>query len=114
VEYRIGIYTPAAKRTTGYYSLLFLLGDLIPARVDLRADRARGVLEVRGTYREPLPHLPARQRPQDRAIVEALTGELRRAALWQGLAEIEVLTGPGTGELSSALEAEVRAGADIA
>ncbi|ATG54432.1 hypothetical protein CFK41_06360 [Brachybacterium ginsengisoli] len=114
VEYRIGIYTPAAKRTTGYYSLLFLLGDLIPARVDLRADRARGVLEVRGTYREPLPHLPARQRPQDRAIAEALAGELRRAALWQGLEEIEVLTGPGTGELSSALEAEVRAGADIA
>lgn len=103
VEYRIGIYTPAAQRTTGYYSLLFLLGDVIPARVDLRADRARGVLEVRGTYREPLPHLPARQRPQDADIVEALAGELWRAARWQGLEEVEVRTGAGTGELSTAL-----------
>ncbi|MDN5599978.1 MAG: winged helix DNA-binding domain-containing protein, partial [Brachybacterium sp.] len=103
VEYRIGIYTPAAQRTTGYYSLLFLLGDVIPARVDLRADRARGVLEVQGTYREPLPHLPARQRPPDAAIVEALTAELWRAARWQGLEEVEVRTGAGTGELSTAL-----------
>lgn len=105
VEYRIGIYTPAAQRTTGYYSLLFLLDDLIPARVDLRADRARGVLEVRGSYREPLPHLPARQRPADGVVVSALAEELRRAARWQGLEEVEVLTGPGTGELSGTLAA---------
>ena len=103
VRYRIGIYTPAAQRTTGYYSLLFLLGDVIPARVDLRADRARGVLEVRGTYREPLPHLPARQRPSDAEIAEALGAELWRAARWQGLEEVEVLTGSGTGDLSTAL-----------
>jgi uncharacterized protein len=103
VDYRIGIYTPADRRTTGYYSLLFLLGDLLPARVDLRADRARGVLEVRGTYREPLPHLPARQRPADEAIVAALAEELRRAADWQGLGGIDVLTTAGTGELASAL-----------
>ncbi|HEX7352842.1 winged helix-turn-helix domain-containing protein [Brachybacterium sp.] len=108
VEYRIGIYTPAAKRTTGYYALLFLLGDLIPARVDLKADRVRGVLEVRGAYKEPLPHLPERRRPEDCAVTEALAGELRRAADWQGLAGIEVLTGPGTGELSDALEAALR------
>lgn len=114
VEYRIGIYTPAALRTTGYYSLLFLLGDLIPARVDLRADRARGVLEVRGTYREPLPHLPAGRRPEDHLVVEALAEELRRAARWQGLERIEVLTGPGTGELSIALAAAAHGRADFA
>lgn len=108
VEYRIGIYTPAAKRTTGYYSLMFLLGDLIPARVDLRADRSRGVLEVRGAYREPLPHLPARQRPEDQALTEALADELERAARWQGMDGIEVLTGEGTGELSAALAARCR------
>lgn len=105
VDYRIGIYTPEARRTTGYYSLLFLLDDLIPARVDLRADRARGVLEVRGTYREPLPHLPARQRPEDEQIAGALAEELHRAARWQGLEEIEILTGSGTGELATALAA---------
>lgn len=106
VDYRIGIYTPAAQRTTGYYSLLFLLGDVIPARVDLRADRARGVLEVRGTYAEPLPHLPARQRPDPARVVAALAEELGRAGRWQGLTGIEVLTGPGTGELSAALAAQ--------
>lgn len=107
VEYRIGIYTPAAQRTTGYYSLLFLLGDLFPARVDLRADRARGVLEVRGAYREPLPNVPVRQRPKDAALLDALAAELDRAARWQGLTELEVLTGPGTGQLSTALAAAV-------
>lgn len=105
VEYRIGIYTPAAKRTTGYYSLLFLVGDVFPARVDLRSDRSRGVLEVRGAFREPLPHLPRSQRPEDHTIVAALAEELRLAASWQGLADVEVLTGPGTGELSAALAA---------
>lgn len=107
VDYRIGIYTPAARRTTGYYSLLFLLGDVIPARVDLRADRGSGVLQVRGTYREALPHLPARRRPSEETVVAALVGELHRAARWQGLDRLEVLTGPGTGELSGRLSAEV-------
>jgi len=105
VEYRIGIYTPAAQRATGYYALLFLLGDVFPARVDLKADRARGVLEVRGTFREELPHLPSRQRPADDAVVEALLEELERAAIWQGLDRIEVRTGPGTGALSTELAA---------
>ena len=100
VNYRIGIYTPAARRTTGYYSLLFLLGDVVPARVDLRADRDTGVLEVRGTYREALPHLPSRQRPTDESVIAALVPELHRAARWQGLERLVVMTGPGTGELS--------------
>jgi uncharacterized protein len=107
VHYRIGIYTPAARRTTGYYSLLFLQGDVIPARVDLKADRARGVLEVRGTYREELPHLPSRQRPGDDSVAHALAEELRRAARWQRLDQVDVLTGEGTGELSGALAAAV-------
>jgi uncharacterized protein YcaQ len=110
VDYRIGIYTPAHRRTTGYYSLLFLLGDVIPARTDLRADRARGVLEVRGAYAEPLPHLPARQRPSAERVVAALAEELGRAARWQGLTSIEVATGEGTGELSAPLAAVIPRG----
>lgn len=114
VDYRIGIYTPAAQRATGYYALLFLLGDVFPARVDLKADRARGVLEVRGTFREELPHVPPRQRPADSAVVEALIAELERAAIWQGLDRIEVDTGPGTGALSSELAAVcARRGVDV-
>lgn len=104
VDYKIGIYTPAARRTTGYYSLLFLLGDVFPARVDLKADRARNILEVRGAFREPLPLLPERHRPADPEVVQALVPELQRAARWRGLDRIEVLTGTGTGELSEELK----------
>lgn len=103
VDYRIGIYTPAHRRTTGYYSLLFLLGDVIPARVDLRADRERAVLEVRGAFAEPLPLLPARRRPAAEQVVAALAEELVLAARWQGLEHLEVATGVGSGELAAPL-----------
>ena len=108
VDYRIGIYTPAAQRTTGYYALLFLLDDLLPARVDLRADRGRGVLEVRGTYREPLPHLTGR-RPAEERVLAALAEELERAARWQDLEHIEVRTGEGAGELAAPLAEAITA-----
>ncbi len=88
-EYRIEIYTPAAKRVYGYYCLMFLLGDQIAARVDLKADRKRKILVAAATWREPAVAPGARRKP-DAVVAVALADELRVAAAWQGLEHVVV------------------------
>ena len=81
-EYRIEIYTPAPKRKFGYYVWPLLLDGRLVGRVDLKADRVAGALNVVGAFAEP---------GQDGArVASALAGELRTMAGWLGLPAVNV------------------------
>lgn len=94
--YRIEIYTPAAKRRYGYYSLPVLVDDRLLGRIDLKSDRQAGVLRVQSAWVEPgasTSELAARVVPV-----------LRRAASWQGLGEV-VVAEPLWGDAAAAVRA---------
>ncbi len=81
-HYRIEIYTPAPKRTYGYYVLPFLHGDTIVGRVDVKADRKAKTLVVPGAFAEPGVDAAA--------VADALARELSTMASWLGLERVTV------------------------
>jgi len=52
-EYRIEIFVPEAKRKWGYYVYPLLEGDRFIGRIEAKADRANGVLNVTNLWAEP-------------------------------------------------------------
>jgi uncharacterized protein YcaQ len=81
-HYRIEIYVPQPKRQFGYYVWPFLLDGRLVGRVDLKAERASGALNVVGAFTEP---------GQDAGYVaSALAAELRSMASWLDLDDVTV------------------------
>jgi uncharacterized protein len=83
VKYTIELYTPPSKRVYGYYVFLFLLGDTLVARCDLKADRQRKVLMVQSAFLELGQDM--------RRVAAELRDELRQMQAWLQLDRIEVI-----------------------
>lgn len=96
VRVRLEIYTPAHKRTHGYYVLPFLQDEAITARVDLKADRKAGKLLVLAAHAEP---------DANDETANRLADELALMASWLGLSDVEVRP---TGDLALDLGSIVR------
>lgn len=81
-EYTIEVFVPAPQRKYGYYVFPLLESDRLIGRIDMKADRANGVLNVTGLWLEPKVKLSAGRRAR-------LEAELERQRRFTGLERVE-------------------------
>lgn len=80
-DYRLECYTPQAKRRYGYFVLPILCRGELIGRLDAKAHRQDGVLEVKLLHAEP-------GSPWQDAQVEDVAQCVARFAHWQGLTRV--------------------------
>lgn len=98
-RYRLEFYVPAERRQYGYYVMPLLHDGRLEARLDVRADRRAGRLELPGAWAEPHLEGPARAR-----VAAAAAGAARRLADWLELDGVAVgERGDLAGEVAAAL-----------
>lgn len=101
--YRIEIYTPAAQRRYGYFTLPILHRGALVGRLDPKAHRKEGRFEVRAIHLEDGVTITER-------LISGLASTLRNCADWHSTPEITIgeTTPPGLAEpLRQRLAAEV-------
>ncbi|GAB3075933.1 MULTISPECIES: DNA glycosylase AlkZ-like family protein [unclassified Phycicoccus] len=78
-EYVLEVYKPASKRRWGYYALPILFGDRLIGKLDAKAERKEGILEVHAVH-------------QDVTFTDEMTtaveAEIDALADWLGLARL--------------------------
>jgi len=82
-DYKIEVYTPAARRRYGYYSLPILHDGTLVGRLDAKAHRKEGLFEVKAAHLEPGV-------PVSDDLVASLTGTLRACASWHATPDVLV------------------------
>lgn len=82
-DYRIECYTPEPKRKYGYFCLPILHNGEMVGRLDPKAHRKSGVMEIKSLHLEPGVKPTA-------DLVEGLRDTLRRFAAWHGTPEVVV------------------------
>jgi uncharacterized protein YcaQ len=96
-DHRFEIFMPREKRRWGTYVLPFLFGDRLGARVDLKADRPRRILQVLAAFRE--------SHADEKEVAASLANELRSLASWLRLDSIVTET---RGNLARSLKIALR------
>ena len=80
-DYVLEMYKPEAQRRWGYYALPILYGDRLVGKLDARADRREGELQVRAIHRDV---------PFSKAMAAAVDHEIDDLAQWLGLEPVEL------------------------
>ena len=84
--YRIEVFVPEPKREYGYYVFPLLEGDRLIGRIDMKADRKAGTLDVKRLWLEPGVRASAGR-------LEKLEAELERIARFAGVEKVVFLEG---------------------
>jgi len=98
-DYKIEVYTPAARRRYGYYSLPILHGGALVGRLDAKAHRKQETFEVKAIHLEPDTLV-------NDDLVSGLAGTLRDCAGWHGTPEV-VVRRSHPSELAGSLQARI-------
>jgi uncharacterized protein YcaQ len=82
-EYKIEVYTPAARRRYGYYSLPILHNGALVGRLDAKAHRKQGTFEVKAIHLESGVQV-------SETLVTGIAGALRECAAWHSTPDVLV------------------------